>query len=265
MGIRKMSSAAVGMFMAVSVAALAVADAQEVVPAEAAKTKTRWMPLYARLSIDADGRVKEAVLKTDGRADDYEERVLAQVRSSIVGNLKQWQFEPTLVNGSAMPAVTYANFDVCMIPGCDGFDLKVHYVRVGPLLFIAKDLEWPVSAGANRNPPSSFSVKLKVMADGHAQLQDLITDQRLPPVQPELRTLVEGWIGSMRFHPEMVGGQPIATDILWPFETNHQPFAMRYPTVDKMKDPDCSAARNFNDAPAIDSPVKLRAMSKGGR
>ena len=66
----------------------------------------------------------------------------------------------------------------------------------------------------------------------------------------------------MRFHPEMVGGQPVATDILWPFETNQQPFAMRYPTVDHMKDADCSAARTLNDARAIDSPLKLRAMAK---
>ncbi len=117
MRIRKISSAVVVMFTAIVIDAQTVVDAQEVVAPEAAKNKTRWMPLYARVSVNADGRVRDVVLKTDGRADDYEERVLAQVRSSIVANLKQWQFEPTLVNGAAMPAVTYANFDVCMIPG----------------------------------------------------------------------------------------------------------------------------------------------------
>ena len=178
MRIRKISSAEVVMCTAIALAAPAVADAHEVVHAEAEKSRTRWMPLYARVSINADGRVRDVVLKTDGRADDYEEWVLAQVRSSIVANLKQWQFEPIHVNGVAMPAVTYANFDVCMIPGRDGFDLKVHYVRVAPLMFSAKNLELPISAGANGNDHPSFSVKLKVMADGHAQLQDLITDHR---------------------------------------------------------------------------------------
>jgi len=254
------------MFTAIAgAAAPTVAEAQQVVAAETAKTNTRWMPLYAMVSINADGRVRDVVLKTDGRVDDYENRVLAQVRPSIVGNLKQWQFEPTLVNGVAMPAVTYANFDVCLIPGDDGFDLKVHYVRVGPLLFRAADLELPVSAGGNGVDHPSLRVKLKVMADGHAQLQDLIAEHGSPPTKPELQRAIEGWVGSMRFRPEEVGGRPVATEIVWPLATNRQPFAMRYPSVAHVKDPDCSAARTLNDARAIDSPLKIRAMGKVGR
>ena len=263
MRVRRSWSALVAMFTAIAVTATpAVAVAQQVVAPEAAKTRTRWMPLYARVSINADGRVREAVLKTDARVDDYENRVLAEVRSSLVVNLKQWEFEPTRVNGVAMPAVTYANFDVCMIPGGNGFDLKVHYVRVGPLLISATDLELPGSAGANANDHPSFSVKLKVMADGHAQLQNLIADHGSPPANPELRSAIEGWVGSMRFQPEEVGVQPVATDILWPLGTSQRPFAMRYPSVEHIKDPDCSAARTLNDTRAIDSPLKLRAMGK---
>ena len=264
MRIRKISSVVAVMFTAIAVAAApAVADAQGTVAPEAEKTKTRWMPLYARVSINADGRVKDVVLKTDGRADDYENRVLDQLKASIAVNLKRWEFYPTLVNGEAMPAVTYANFDVCMIPGGDGFDLKIGYVDVGPLLFSATDLELPVSAGANGNDHPSFSVKLRVMADGHAQLQDVTTAPGQPPVQPVLRSAVKQWVGSMRFRPEVVGGQPVATQILWPLEMNQQPFAMRYPSVDKRKDPDCSAARALNDARSIHSPLEIRTMGKG--
>ena len=221
----------------------------------ASKLETRWMPLQAKVSVGADGRVTDVVL--------VESEVSSTVKSIVVNNLKRWQFVPVLANGVAVPALTYVDFSACAIPSGDGYDLAIHYVDNGPLLVSAEELAFQPSVDEYSKKHQSIMVKFTAKADGHAQLQDAVMVDVSPLVQREVRSSIRDWVGSMRFKPEQIGGKPVATDMQWPIELTLLPIGMRYPNVDVASDPACKAATSANNKlRSANSPLKLRENAK---
>jgi hypothetical protein len=229
--------------------------------ASIAKLETRWMVLDAKVSVGADGRVADVVLLDD--------KVSAAIKATVVDNVKRWQFAPVLANGVAAPALTYVRFDVCAIPSGDGYDLAIKYIDNGPLLARAMGLEFSPSIAEYSNDLQSVRIKLRVMPDSSAQLQDVVMVDVAPMVQRDIRGTIAAWVGSMQFLPEQIGGQPVATNLEWPLELRRDPLGQRYKThsqnFDPKNDPACKSARAAatSDKPhAIDSPLKLRDDAK---
>jgi len=220
-------------------------------PVLAWKLETRWMPLHAKVSVGADGRVTDVAL--------FEDKLSTTVKSMVVEHVKRWQFVPVLVNAVAVPALTYVYLDTCAIPSGDGYDLAVTYVDNGPLLSDAMPLEFSPTIAEYSNKHQSIKIKLRVMSDGRAQLQDVVMVDVAPNVQREVRSTIKDWVRSMRFQPEQIGGQAVATDLEWPMDIITEPLGTRHPNVDVATDPACKSARSGSAAPrAMDSPLKLR-------
>ncbi len=213
------------------------------------------MYLHAKVLVGADGRVTDVEL--------LEDKLSTTVKSIVVDNLKRWQFVPVRVNGVAQPAMTYVDFDACAIPSGDGYDLAVTYIDNGPLLWNAMSLEFSPTIAEYSKKHQSIKIKLRVMADGRAQLQDVVMVDVATNVQREVRSTIKEWVASMRFRPEQIGGQAVATSLEWPMDMITEPLGTRHPNVDVANDPACKSARSANKIPhVIDSPLKLRDGAK---
>ncbi len=219
--------------------------------ARAAKLDTRWMELHAKVAVGADGRVTEVTL--------VEDQVSAMIKSTVVNSLKRWQFVPVLANGVAAPALTYVRFDACAIPSGDGYDLAVKYVDNGPLLDGGRDLEWSPTINLYANDHQAINIRMRIAADGHAELQDVVMIDVPPMIQRDIRIAVKDWVRSLHYEPEQIAGQPVATDIEWPMELVKRMKGVRYGEADAAADPACKAARAAMDKPrSSNSPLKLQ-------
>ena len=241
-----LSSAACAVLFGVALASLQVS---------ASKLETRWMSLHAKASVGADGRVTDVAL--------VEDKVSATIKSTVVNNLKHWQFVPVLVNGVAVPALTYVDFDACAIPSGDGYDLAIKYIGNGPLLDGGMDLEWSPTINLYTNDHQSIKIRIRVAADGHAEMQDVVMIDVPPMIQRDIRHTIKEWVGSLHYQPEQIAGQPVATDIEWPMNLDKRLIGVHYGQADAAADPACAAARSVMDKPhSSNSPLKLRDGSK---
>lgn len=215
----------------------------------AARLEPRWTPLHAEVSVGSDGHVTNVVL--------LEDKLSTAVKLTVVDHVKEWKFEPVLLDGVAVPALTYVNFDTCAIPSGDGYDLAIHYVDNGPLLDRAAELEFTPAIDEYSNDHQSIKVRITVAPDGHAHLQDVLMVDVAPMVQPDIRDVIKGWVRTMRFKPEQIGGHAVATDLEWPLDLDRESIGTHHPNVDVAADPTCKLAREANKAPhSINSQLK---------
>jgi hypothetical protein len=226
-----------------------------VMPASsAASQEPRWGSLHAEVSIGANGKVTKVVL--------LEDTLSKAVQSSVIDSVRKWEFEPVRVDGVAVPALTYVNFEACAIPSGDGYDLAVHYVDNGPLLDRAALLEFSAALLYYGNDHQSIKVRLMVAADGRASLQNVVMVDVAPMVQRDMRSAVRDWVRSMRFKPEQIGGRAVATELEWPIELTIRTIGERYQSVDVATDPACKSARAASESPhAINDPIKRRTTA----
>lgn len=219
-------------------------------------TLASWLPpkltsLQAQVSVDATGHVTDVVL--------IEDKLSAAIKSTVVEGVKKWLFEPVLVDGTAVPAQTYVNLDACAIPSGGGYDLALHYVDNGPLLYNAAELELGPTIAYYSNVHQTIKVKLTVEHDGHAELQDVVMVDVAPVIQRDMHDAVKRWVKSMSFKPEQIGGKAVATDLEWPIYLVTEEVGTHHPDADIYADPTCKLARKTNKAPhSINSQLKRR-------
>ncbi len=217
--------------------------------------------LSAEVSVNTDGTVSNVVV--------VDAKVPAAIKSAIANQSRGWRFVPVLAEGVTVPAVTYVALDVCAIPAGDGYDLIVNYAGNGPRLARGAKFEFPPAVNAYGGDHLYAMVKLKTMVDGHAQLVDVVMVDVVQAVQHDVRSMIKGWVASLRFQPEQVSGKPVATDIEWPVEWFRMGAPVRavasvVPVAQPMHNPLCQSARAPNDTPrVIDSPLKLQLTDAG--
>lgn len=164
--------------------------------------------IHARVSIGADGRVTSTTL--------VEKKVPATIESAVLARVKGWQFDPVMANGIAVPSVTYASFYACAIKSGDGYDLAVKYLDNGPLLERGAQFEFQPVVSEFSKAQQTITVKLTVLPNGRAQLDDVVMVDVDPRIDRDVRLSVKHWLQDMRYTPELVGGQPVATAMEWP-------------------------------------------------
>jgi hypothetical protein len=220
-----------------------------------AARETRWMSLHAEVSVGEDGRVTNAML--------LEDKLSQAIKSTVVDNLKKWRFEPVISEGTAVPALTYVEFEACAIPSGDGYDLAIHYIDNGPLLDRADELEFTPALSFYSNDHQSIKVRLTAMSDGHAELRDVVMVDVAPMVQRDMRAAIKSWVKTMRFKPEQIGGRAVATDLEWPFDLEKRPVGTREPNVDVANNVACKSARAAGESPhSLNSPLKRNDDAK---
>lgn len=235
-------------------------------PARASKIGINRM-LNAEVSVGADGWVTDAVV--------LEDKLSPSIKSTVVNYVKRWKFEPVRVDGVAAPAMTFVQIDACAIPSGDGYDLAVNYVSNGPRLIKGAHFEFPPALTEYAGDRLAATIKFKVLADGHAQLQDVVMVDVTPSVQHDFHNMIKAWTWDLRFQPEQIAGRPVATDLEWPVEwfrlypLGHHPAVVLQanalptdaPLANRLliSDPTCALARSATLNPrAINSPLVLR-------
>ncbi len=201
--------------------------------------------IHVKVSVGADGRVNDATL--------VEKKVPATIGSAVLARVKNWRFDPVTANGAAVPAVTYAAFYACAMKSADGYDLAVRYLDNGPLLERSARFEFQPVVSEYSKAEQTITVKLTILPNGRAQLDDVVMVDIDPRIDRDVRLSVKHWLQDMRYAPEQIGGQPVATAMEWPIfiwsETGEPPdpkYAALYaaqarPTVCDA----ASAARNI--------------------
>lgn len=164
--------------------------------------------IHAKVSVGADGSVTEATL--------VEKKVPATIGSAVLARVKDWRFDPMIASGTAVPAVTYAAFFACAVKSGDGYDLGVKYLGNGPLLERVTRFEFQPVVEEYSKAEQKITVKMTVLPSGRVQLDDVVMVDVDPRVNDDLRLSVKHWLDDMRYSPEQVGGQPVATTMELP-------------------------------------------------
>lgn len=164
--------------------------------------------IHAKVGVGADGRVTDATL--------VEKKVPMVIASAILARVKGWRFDAVTANGTAVPAVTYAAFYTCAMKSGDGYDLAVKYLDNGPLLENSVRFEFQPVVSEFSKADQTITVKLTILPNGRAQMDDVVMVDVDPRIDRDVRLSVKHWLDDMRYAPEQIGGQPVATTMQWP-------------------------------------------------
>ena len=222
--------------------------------AEAAKEPVRF-PATARIALDAEGIPQEVQANP---------RLPVPVREAIERRVKQWRFEPAMVDGVAKPGVTHVTLQACAIPQSDGsLRVGMDYQGNGPCY--ADDalrlprLPYPPAA-MRAATQANIDLTVSIGEDGRATVQSM--KARRGSVK-EFKAGLEAWVAGMRYVPEEVDGRRIATQMRIPVEFYFTERSKRQELMAAAaRTPECAAAAGQPDDPlnpvVLDSPFRPR-------
>jgi hypothetical protein len=165
-----------------------------------------------RIEVDATGRV----LSTEPTSD-----LPAPLADSLRQHVSAWQFEAPQQEGRAVGGTTFARMSVCAMAdhGADSLSVSVGNWENGPGMdprmlrpsFFPAVLPKLVALGR-----LEMEVVYEVGADGIAQVLSVVTTPHVTRAHRELERAYRKWIGAMRFEPERIDGNPVATRMRMP-------------------------------------------------
>jgi len=211
--------------------------------------------------VDAAG-VPTGVQASDKLPDSLRDRIEA-----VVGD---WRFVPAAVDGVAAPATTYVALGVCAMPDAsEGLNVAIDYKGNGPRP-LERDVllppPYPIEA-ARAGMSVQLVAQYLVQSDGSVVLENVeYADDAKASTKRAFTPAIRDWVKQMRYEPERVAGQPVATRIRTPvqFELSRPGTtlkAMQKHLEERQRDlAECAAAAAGDDKSrsiAVDSPVKL--------
>lgn len=145
-----------------------------------------------------------------------------KIRGLIEQRVGSWQYEPAKKDGVAAPVTTYVQVGACAIPTAagDAFRLGLDYKGHGP----------GIRSSAGTIPPPSypptalmlgitgaFDVTLHVHPDGSVEAEAVKQSHgaRTKDMR-EFKPHLQAWAKTLRYEPELLGGQPVATRLQVP-------------------------------------------------
>lgn len=157
----------------------------------------------ARVELDAAGRPTKIEASKD---------LPDAIRSYVEGRVAAYHFSPPARDGVSGPAVTHLSLGACAVPSAGGYRLGLDLQGYGPRLARLGNPEYPREA-ARAHVQAQATMRVLVRADGTAALEKI---EYADPEQPARRAF-DGAIGhlvsQLRFEPEQLAGQPVATRI----------------------------------------------------
>ena len=157
----------------------------------------------ARVELTAEGSVVDATLPEDTR-------VPVAVRAPLVQNIKAMRFEPARVDGVAKPSRSWLKGRLRLVPQGDNYALVIEPEGLGPRPlkpFIAR-------TGPPPAKPQRFLMQFEVTPEGRTRNIEITALDRKSSIN---RSLSEA-LKDLRFEPEQVDGQAVATTLRWPFQ-----------------------------------------------
>jgi hypothetical protein len=190
--------AAPGILLAVALPALAVAA-----PKPAPAPGLVLIETESRIEIDAAGNVV-AVRTTP--------ELPAHVAAVVDGNLRKMRFTPGTKDGRAVAGVTYAWQEACAAPEGDASRFAVKFLGNGPSLDRTVVPVYPRDA-ERRGVTAKWKVTYTIdtLGKGHFVSATRLDDGER--AEHDFRASITRWVETMKFQPELVDGQPVATQM----------------------------------------------------
>ena len=167
-----------------------------------------------RVDVDASGKP----LKVEAPADLPE-----SIRGFIEKRVASWQYQPAKQGGVAVGATTYVKVGACAIPDATsgGYRLGVDFKGNGPRLVSASGNlpppQYPMEA-ARKSIGGTYMVSYAIRPDGSTQVSDIELVDGPKQSAKWLRPAINRWAESLRYEPEQVNGQAVATNMSFPVE-----------------------------------------------
>lgn len=158
----------------------------------------------SRVEVGADGKVV-AVAADAG--------LPAAVNEALASNIRRMRFAPPMKEGRAVPGVTYVWQDACAAPDKGAYRFAVKYRGNGPSLVQKLYPRYPAEA-QRAGQVAAWKVSYDVLPDGSAQLHQ--ADRKKGSSRrfdPQFRSAIGAWISAMRFRPEILDSQAVATRV----------------------------------------------------
>jgi len=213
-----------------------------------------------RVEVDATGRP----VKVEAPAD-----LPQSVREFIEKRVASWHYSPAMQDGVAQAGTTYVWVGACAIPEGEGYRLAVDFKGNGPRHADGKPLAWPgyPDGARRRGVGGSFEVIAAIAQDGTTTPESVTPDQENERWNDAFRVVLEQWVRRMRFDPERVGGQGVASRIRIPvvFSAGGPSRQERLQHEEQTRSTDeCRLATGAGAGPqpiALDSPIKVTPSS----
>jgi len=162
-------------------------------------------PFGAWIELSAEGRVVDATLPPDPRLP-------AALHDSLLQGIEARVFEPARgVDGIAKPSRSWLQGHLRLVPQADNYEIIVEPEQLGPRLL------QPFRPRTGRPPdrPVRLLLSFDVTAEGRASNVEVTAIDRAPS---GLASRIADSVRALRFEPEQVDGQPVATRLRWPFQ-----------------------------------------------
>jgi hypothetical protein len=230
------------------------------VPAFAAKAPAKpalvMLVTQSRIEVDATGQVT-AIETTPALKPD--------AAAVVEGNLRKIRFAPPLKDGQPVAGVTYASQEACAAPDGNAYRFAVKYRGNGPGL---QQRVFPVYP---RDPEragieSSWKLDILVGTDGRASVVKAMRTDGGKRYEHDFRAALQAWVAAMRFQPEELDHQPVATRLEQSvsFTLSGPRYRLGSPELAQAQaeaNQSCAIALQKGDAPerrvvALDSPFR---------
>ena len=194
--------------------ALLVAATPTLAAGPAGKNDVVAFKATVRVEVDAAGKP----VKVEAPADLPE-----AIRAFVEKRVASWDYAPARQDGTPVPAVTYVKVGACAVPLPDGkgFSLGVDFKGNGPkLAHAAERLPPPYypDEARRRGAEGTFKVSYTIQPDGSARLDAIEPLEGGNWALKQLRGALTDWVGQLRYQPEQVNGQAVATRMSMPVE-----------------------------------------------
>jgi len=181
--------------------------------AQAAEPEKRDVVAFSatvRVDVDTAG----APVKVEAPAD-----LPAAIRAYVEQRVASWQYLPARQDGVAVPATTYVRVGACALPdeASGGYQLGVDFKGNGPGLMSESGRLDPPGYPRHalmRGDTGVFRVVYSINGSGKPKV-DVITPLGDEPPRgfKAFQAALEKWVGGLPYQPEIVNGQPVATQI----------------------------------------------------
>jgi hypothetical protein len=141
------------------------------------------------------------------------------VRDALQQTVRGFRFEPVRIAGAPASVTTGMMLSTCIAGIGDELAVAAQPTGiVGPQPLQSQSIRMPIPRALFQavRGRTAMAVDFTVEADGSARMNSMT----LPRLSGRERRAVEkiyaDWIGDMRFVPEQINGQPVATRMVWP-------------------------------------------------
>lgn len=144
------------------------------------------------------------------------------LRERIEQMVKEWRFSPPLKSGSPVSGVTYLRLGACAVAQENGsLNLSVDYKGNGPGGINLNKIvpRYPIDAVKSGISADLVAV-YTVGTDGLARLEEIkdLTKGRSKSRARWFQATIQDWVSELRFKPEELAGQPVATRMETPVQ-----------------------------------------------